>query len=95
MLRARKFSFLGQCSVDVLTGLLLMCFARIDYADVPGRTLRRKARQEYLIYRWFGIGERSHYKQNMTAQLEEDPEKGDQQLNMDLLSALESAGESA
>lgn len=89
-------SFLAISSLSVLTLLFVISVSCLDFADVPGRTLREQARQEYLAYRCFGAGERPQYKQNMTAQLERRAKQFEKenrdflQVNSDLVSVWES-----
>lgn len=51
----------------IMTILFILIFT-IDYAidDVPSKVHRLKARQDFLIARYFGVGEKPHYKLNVT-----------------------------
>jgi len=51
----------------IMTSLFILILL-IDYAigDVPSKVYRLKARQDYLIARYFGVGEKPHYKLNIT-----------------------------
>lgn len=48
----------------VFQNIFLFMILAVNYAqdDIPGRTLRRKARQDYLIARWFQIHDKPYYK---------------------------------
>lgn len=56
-------------------------------SDIPGRTYRRKARQEYLIARWFHVGDKPYYRHTA---VHEDIEMSEESVdgNLDLIRIL-------
>lgn len=36
------------------------------FKDIPGKSFRRKSRQDYLIARWFGVGDKPYYRRTET-----------------------------
>jgi len=73
----------------VLQNVLLLITYLIDYAyeDIPGRVHRLKARQDYLIARYFGHGEKPYYKLNISghSNLSQDHEEDKNDGNSDLV----------
>lgn len=60
------------------------------YKDVPNELLKRKSKREYLIARWFGIGEKPYYSRSISLDKHAETEIV-RERNTDLKELIESA----